>query len=89
MLRPTWESREAALSSDKEASSDVAVNCAQYDIKGGNKRRKQHFQGTTAVTRCDNGHGWGWVALAWDASRSPRVVTRAGEATDGPLQEAS
>jgi hypothetical protein len=43
MLHPTQGSREVTLSSDKEASSDVAVHCAREGVKGGNKRRKQHL----------------------------------------------
>jgi hypothetical protein len=58
MLCLAQGSREVTSNSDKEASSDIAAHCAQDDIKGGNKRRKQCLQGTTTTTSRDDGHNW-------------------------------
>jgi hypothetical protein len=51
---------EKTTSNDKQAMSDVAAHCAQEGVKGGNKRRKQHLQGTTttSMTHRNDGHGW-------------------------------
>jgi hypothetical protein len=58
MLCPTQGSREETPSNDKEAPSDITTHSAQKGIKCGNKRRKQHLQGTTTMTSCDDGHNW-------------------------------
>jgi hypothetical protein len=58
MLCPAQGSREATLSSDREASFNITARCAQEGIKGGNKRRKQHLQGTITTTSRDNDHNW-------------------------------
>jgi hypothetical protein len=50
-------SREATLSSDKEALSNVTAYCAQDGIKGSNKRRKQCPQGTATMTSHGNDCG--------------------------------
>jgi hypothetical protein len=55
MLRLAQGSREVTPSNDKEAPSDVAAHCTQEGIKGGNKRRKQHLQGTTTMTSHNDG----------------------------------
>jgi hypothetical protein len=56
MLRPAQSSREMTPSSDKDASSDIAAHCTQEGVKGNNKWRKQHLQGT--MISCDDGHDW-------------------------------
>jgi hypothetical protein len=50
--------RKATPSSDREASFDVVVHCAQEGIKGGNKRRKQCLPGTMTMACRDNRHNW-------------------------------
>jgi hypothetical protein len=57
-IRPAQGSREATPSSDGEAPSDVTAHCAEEGIKGGNKTRKQHLQGTMTTTNHDDGHNW-------------------------------
>jgi hypothetical protein len=59
MLCPTKGSREKIPSGDKEAPFDVTTHYAEAGVKGGNKRCKQHFQGTTTTTSHDDSHDWG------------------------------
>jgi hypothetical protein len=53
VLHPAQGSREATLSSDKEASLDVAVHRAKEGVEGGKKRCKQWPQ----VTMTDHNDG--------------------------------
>jgi hypothetical protein len=48
-------SKEATLSSGKEASFDVAIYDAEEGIEGGKKRRKQRPQGTAIVANHNGG----------------------------------
>jgi hypothetical protein len=59
VLRPAWGSREAILSSDKGASSDITIHSGREGVKGSKKRRKQRLQGamTTIGHDDDNDNG--------------------------------
>jgi hypothetical protein len=54
----TQVSRKATPSRDKEAPSNATAHCAQEGIKGSNKWRKQHPQGTVTTTSYDDESDW-------------------------------
>jgi hypothetical protein len=77
MHHPTPVTREATLSSDKEAPFDDAAHCVQDGVRGGNKRCKQRPLGIAATSSHDDNRGWEAAAPAWDASLPPPVAAGA------------
>jgi hypothetical protein len=76
MHRPTQTSKEATLSSNKEASSDVIAYSAQDGINGSNKRHKKCPLGTVTMSNRGDDRSWeagssdmGQVSTAMHGSR--------------------
>jgi hypothetical protein len=91
MHRPSQASREATLSSGKEAPLDDVVRCTQVDVRNSNKRRKQCPLGTATMATAGHGVSHDWeVGSSGMGCTSTTVQCQAlGKDTYRSLQEAS